>query len=197
MAAVTATEIFDFMGTATDVRSTQATLIANLITNKQKELEEKIGRKLESTAFTSVLFQHGLNCDIVKDKIYLKGIYRDIYTLTSLYENDVLLTVSTAYNDGKDYIFDSTKGIIQKIDDYWSQETFAIKMTGKLGLVISPSTETTKPDLKQALIEMCAAASGLWTNNFLSENGAIETTRMKITKDAELSIKKYQWISLS
>ncbi len=197
MSAITSSEVFSFIGAKSDVQTTHATLISSLIANKQKELEERIGRKLEPTSFSSILFHNGLNCTIKDDKLFLKGIYRDIYSITSLYEEDTLLTDVTAYNDGKDYYYDAEKGVISRNNDYWSTEKFAIKITGKLGLVVSSTTETTKPDLKQALIEMVAAASGLWTNNFISENGTIETTRQKITAEADLCIKKYQWSSLS
>jgi len=176
VAIATSTEVFDFMGTVTDERTKQATQLTALIAREQAEAENLIGRKLDSEDFTSVLFQNNTNCALVDRKLYLRSIYTDIYTITSIKEEGTALTVASAYNDGNDYYFDSKLGIITRLGQNWSQDEFAVEITGKLGYgsYVSP-TFTPNQDVKQAVIEIVAAKSGLWRINVQTEDGDIET----------------------
>lgn len=64
MAQVTATNVFDFMGTESDIRTQHSTAVTTLITQCVKEIERKIGRSIESETITNVLFENGRNCEI-------------------------------------------------------------------------------------------------------------------------------------
>ena len=64
MAQVSATDVFDFMGTPTDVRNTQSSQISDLITRVIQQIEQEIGRKIEKETITDELFEDGDGCDI-------------------------------------------------------------------------------------------------------------------------------------
>lgn len=184
---ITNSDIFQYVGAAADVQTDEATKITNLITREQSNLENMLGRKIQATAFTNILFQHNLNCRIFEEKLFLSGIYRDIYSISSITETGTTLTASTGYSDGGDYYLDTVKGIIIRINSYWSKEQLAIKASGNLGI----GGGTTQDDIKQILIEMVAAKSGLWKKNVETEDGTIETIVTNISKDTEKMIKRY------
>lgn len=172
MGIITTTEVFDFMGTQTDVRTNQNSAIALLITREQKLLESLLRRKLTTQTATALALAAGKNCDIINDKVFLSGILRDTYSITALTEEGTALTESTVYGDDNDYIVDYSKGIICNLNNYWSTETFAIAITGKYGYVNS-SDDSARDDMKQVLIEMVAARSGLWKKTFISPDGSV------------------------
>ncbi|MFW9821375.1 MAG: hypothetical protein ACFFE4_00475 [Candidatus Thorarchaeota archaeon] len=185
---ITKAEVFSFMGTDASEIANQGTMIDELIPRKQKDLEQTIGRKVEATSFSNILFQHNLNCKIHKEKLFLQGIYRDTYSITSLYELNVALVAAAGYNDGGDYYIDTVKGVIYRINNFWSLEQLGIKISGSLGLV---SGGNPLPNIKQILIEMVAAASGLWRINTETEQGTITTIKTTIRKETENKIRKY------
>lgn len=189
MAAITPTDVFDFCSCKSDVRTTHTTQITDLIARKTTELEEAIGRKVQSTTFTDIVFQNGVNCEIHGQKLFLKGIYRDIYSITSITEENASLSQITGYEDGNDYYFDANTGILHRKNRNWSQQPFAIKISGKLGLV-NTSTELTRGDVKDVLIEMVAAKSGLWVHNVRTADDNINTVRTSITEDTKKKINK-------
>ena len=191
---ITNTEVFDFMGTPSDVRTQQGDSITILITTMQDEIERNTGRKVIPTAFTDALFQQGLNCFIKDNLLFLQAEFRDIYSITTILEDGIALTAGTDSDATGDYFLDWRKGILIKIDSNWSLENLAIKITGSLGIVDDPTADTpsSRADIKQALKEMVAAKSGLWKNNVETEDGSIEVIRTKISEDAKEIIKKYR-----
>jgi len=185
---ITNSDVFEFIKVPDDVQTEHSTRITNLITREQENLEELLGRKVTSETFTDVLFSNNLNCRIYKDKLFLIGKYRDTYSITSITEIGDTLTASTDYNDGGDYYLDSYKGIIIRINNFWSLEQLAIKISGSLGLGGASPLE----NIKQALIEIVAAKSGLWKTNVETESGDITTiTLNKISKDTKAIINRY------
>lgn len=64
---------------------------------------------------------------------------------------------------------------------------FAIKISGMLGI----GRGVVLGDLKQAVIEMVAAKSGLWKFNVMTENGKIEQIRTKPSDKTLDTINKY------
>ena len=189
MPVITPDDVYNFCGVKSDVQRKQKRSISDIIDRKTIELEEILGRKIQSTTFTNILFQHGVNCEIYDQKLYLKGTYRDLYSITSISEEGTTLSVITDYNDGNDYYFDINTGIIHRKDRNWSQQPYAIKMSGKLGLV-NTTTELIRNDVKDVLIEMVAAKSGLWKTNVKTEGGDITTVRMNMSDDSSKMIEK-------
>ena len=185
---VTNTEVFEFMGTtAADVISKNGTRITNLITREQADLEELLGRKVSTTAFTDVLFHPDLNCMIIKDQLFLGGIYRDTYSISAITEDGSTLTAAADYNDGGDYYLDAGRGILIRIDDYWSLEPLGIKISGNCGL----GGATTLTNIEQVLIEMVATKSGLWKTNVETEEGTIQTIRTNLRADTKKMRNRY------
>lgn len=103
MTVATASDVFEFVGAKPDVQATQSAAITSLIDRTISEVEATIGRKIQPTAFSNVLFHNGLNCDIYDNELFLNGVYRDIYSISSLYESGVALNQVTDYNQSNDY----------------------------------------------------------------------------------------------
>jgi hypothetical protein len=188
---ITNSQVFEFMGTSAAIATDQGTMMTNLIAREQPQLESELGRKISSTAFTNVLFSNWLNCEIFGQELVLKGIYRDIYSITELKENGSELTAIADYNDGNDYFLDTGKGYLVRKNQDWSPQQFAIKISGKLGLVNQANDEAL-PEIQQILIELCAAKSGLWKTNVNTEGGTVEAIRTDITDQAKEQFKKYK-----
>lgn len=187
MAVCTYSDVFEFVGAPADVQTTQQTAITNLISRCTSEVENLIGRKVESTTITNVLFQHGLNCEIFGEKLFLRGIYRDLYSISSLSEAGTALTLVTDYGQSNGYYLDSTLGIITRHFMNWNTEPFAIKISGSTGL----GGASVLGDIKQAVIEMVAAKSGLWKINVQTEGGTIQSIRTTPSKETMASLQKY------
>lgn len=187
MAVITYVDVFEFMGSAADIQNTQQDFITSLISNTETQVEEMLGRKLTPLTVTNLILEHGLNCEIYGKYIYLKGVYRDIYTISSIYENDALLTAVTSYSGGGDYFLDAVAGKLIRRDQDWSQEPFGIKLSGTACL----GGATTPYVIKQALIELVAAKSGFWKQNVLTEGGEITTIRTTASKETLDQLKSY------
>lgn len=183
MAVCTSSDVFQFVGAPADVQATQGSQVTALIANAVSHIEEMIGRKIEPTSFSGVIFHNGLNCTISGDKLFLKSKYRDIYAISEIKECNEILTPVTGYNSGGDYFLDTLNGIIVRENANWSRSNFAITISGTLGVGLG----TTPRVLKQAVIEIVAAKSGLWKQNVITEGGTIEslrTTPSPLTMDA-------------
>jgi hypothetical protein len=192
MAQVTNTDVFDFIGTPADVRTQQGSQITSLITRVIKEITEKLNREIEKEDFTNVLFENYHNCEIVDDYLFLKGKYRDIFSITSITESGTALQEQTDSDDGKDYYHIVSTGVIKRVGANWSGVPNAIKISGSLGLVDTVTPFDTKNDIKQAIIEMTAAKSGLWKTNVQTEGGDITTIRTDINQNTKDIIRKYK-----
>jgi hypothetical protein len=184
MAICTNTEVFNFMGTTASVVTSHGTEITNLITRVSKELEQITGRVFESETVTNVMLSDNRNCYIYDKKLFLTKKYRDLYSITTLTETGTSLTLSTDYNDGNDYILDADLGVLEKINENWSLEQNAIKLTGKVGFV-NTGDDTVRDDIKQLVIEMVAVKSGLWKRIYNSE----EFTQSTLSDGAKDFIK--------
>lgn len=183
----TAAEVLAFVGAKADQITQHSTMVGNLITQTVDEIQGRLGRKLTSTAFTGVLFDNGLNCRISGDKLWLHGQYRDVYSISAITESGVSLVAVSDYDDGGNYYLDQSIGCIVRVDGYWALEPFAIKITGSLGIGGSGGAI----DIKQSIIEMVAAKSGLWKINIETENGQIQTIKTTVPKSSEEILKRY------
>ena len=192
MAAVTTDEVFDFLKLPTDQRTQQETMIEDLIIREQDRMETYIGRKLEKETIANTLFQHNLNCAIVGSKMYLRAKYFDLYSITEIKEEDTTLVASTDYDDDGDYYHDINLGILQRIGTNWSQQQLAIKISGDLGMVDPASPTNTDPGIKELLIEMVAAKSGLWKTKTITDDGAVETIGITDTDDIFKRLQRYK-----
>lgn len=188
MPIIVYSDVFEFCGTPSDVQTTQQTAITNLIARVESEIEQMLGRKITDTTVTNVLFQDGLNCEIIGDQLFLKGIYRDLYSVTTITENGVTLSAVTDYGSSNDYYLDSVKGFLIRANNPWSLEPFAIKITGKVCLGGSATSLAT---IKQAAVEMTAAKSGLWKFNIETEGGTIQQVRTSIHSETKKSLEKF------
>lgn len=188
MAVCTNTEVFTFCGAPSDVQTAQGSAITALIANVTSEVEKILGRKVESTSLSNKLFQDGLDCEIIGQHLWLKGIYRDLYTISAISEAGVTLTAVTDYNQSNDYFLDSVKGCIIRHNQNWNREPFAIKISGSYGL----GGAAVLGDIKQAVIEMVAAKSGLWKQNVMTEGGRIEQIRTTPNKLTMAALEKYR-----
>jgi hypothetical protein len=182
---ITVTEVFDFMGTNTDVRTKNTSAVTALITNEQKNLEEMIGRICSTENVSAVCLEHNINCEIIDEYLFLKGKYIDLYAISAVTEAGTTISAVTAYG-GSGYILDTKKGILKRINAFWNPSPYAILLTGSLGL-------NSKADIKQCLIEMVACKTGLWKLNVSTENGEITTIRTTISDDALSIINRYIW----
>ena len=68
-------------------------------------------------------------------------------------------------------------------------QDLGIKLSGTLGMVDSGLNPT--GEMKQILIEMVAAKSGLWKLNVQTEDGKIETIRTNISDESKKMLNKY------
>ncbi len=182
MAVCTNTEVFNFMGTPADVVTKQGAQITALIAEQTALFEQITGRKAESTAFTDVFFYDGHNCEIYGSKMYLRGIYRDLLTISSITEDGTALSLATN-TSSNGYYLDLDLGIIERVGAELLKGQMAYKITGTCGLSSS--------DVKVIIIEMVSAKSGLWKSNVQTEDGAIETIRTSISQDAKDLLNKY------
>jgi len=195
MAIVTNSDVFEFCGTPSDVQTTQGTAITNLISRVTEEVEAMLGRKVENTTYTDLVFGHGKGAVVYGNCLWLKGPLRDLHTITSITETGTSLTESTDYDDGGDFYLDTQKGLLIKINDVWSKEPIAFKLTGDVCIGFGSGLmygSTARGDIKQAIIEMVAAKSGLWKNNVMTEGGSIETIRTTPRKETMATLKKYR-----
>lgn len=180
-AICTNTEVFDFMQTGDEERTAQGTNITTLIANVTDEVERYIGRKLSEQAF-SIKIHDGRYCSILNQYLFLKGVYFDIKSISSLKENGVALTEGTDF-----YI--NNPGVIERIDSYWSPDGAGrIEIVGVCGLVtvggtlIAP-TYTPHPALKQIVMEAVAVKSGLWAKTVSDgEGNNFEILRQNLPK---------------
>ena len=195
MAIVTNSDVFEFCGTPSDVQTTQGTAITNLIARVTEEVESMLGRKVENTTYTDLVFSHGKGAVVCGDSLWLKGTLRDLHTITSITETGTSLTEATDYDDGGDFYVDTQKGRLVKINDVWSKEPMAFKLTGDVCIGVGSGLmygATARGDIKQAIIEIVAAKSGLWKNNVMTEGGSIETIRITPRKETMATLKKYR-----
>lgn len=178
MAVCTSEEIFNFIGASSDIRTDKETFINSLISDTTKEIEATIGRKLEKTEFTNVGLVDNINCLFIKNKIYLKYKYRDVYNITSLYINN---------EEFNNYELDKYKGLIlfKNIIDPMKR----INFSGYLGLV--NEEEKTFLDLKSAIIEIVSVKSKFWTRNIYTLEGTVKTLVLDISDESKKTIKKY------
>lgn len=190
----TYTEVFDFVGAKTDQRVTQQAAMSALIDRVVLEIEGQLGRKIDNTAFTNVNFCDGLNCRISGDKLWLHGIYRDVHTISSITEDGTALTASTTYDDDGDYYINYTSGCLVRVGGDWSTSRLAIKASGSLCIGGSSAGAT---DLKQALIEMVAAKSGMWTINIETEDGTVSSTKTTVPKSTKDILNRYMLLDIS
>jgi len=170
------------MGSPADVITNQGAQITALIGEQQALFEQITGRKVGSTAFSEVFFYDGYNCDIIGKKMFLKGIYRDLLTVTEILEDGTALAVATS-TSSNGYALDLTLGIINRVNAEFLKSDMAYKITGTCGI----ATE----DVKAIIIEMVASKSGLWKSNVQTSEGDIQTIRTQISTDTKDRMQRY------
>lgn len=188
-AIITVSDVFEFCGTDPGQVTKQTDAVTDLITRKQEQLQTTLRRSLEDASFSNRYIWNGKDCVIVREKCFLNGFLRDTYEITSLTEGSTSLTASTDYSDVYDYIYDSKTGIIHKKNGYWSTDIQAIKISGSYGYLTA--SQAARSDIKDILIEMVAAASGLWKTNYTTSQGNITQTKHTMTKTTMALIKKH------
>jgi hypothetical protein len=189
---VTNTDVFDFCRTADDIQSTEGSQVTDLIARVINEIEGQLGRKIQATSFSNVLFQDGLNCRINENKLWLHGIYRDIYSITSIYEDGVLLTAATDYGQDSDYYLNQNTGCLLNQNGSWSSSNLGIKMTGSLGI----GGASGAADLKQLVIEMVAVRAKLWTVQYIDDSGTVESIKSTVPKSTMEVLNRYRLLDI-
>lgn len=182
-AIATNTEVFTFMGTPPDVVTTQGAAITALITETQAKFEEVTGRIATTEAVTAGLFGDGQDAEIYNNKMYLKGKYRDIVSISALLEEGTALSVATG-STSNGYRLDTRLGIIERIGSNFLLSPLSYKITGVIGL-------NSINNIKQLIIELVAAKSGLWKSNVQTSDGTIEIVRTSISDDAKKEFNRY------
>jgi hypothetical protein len=182
-AILTNTNVFDFMGTPADVRTTQGSQITALIANMQAEFQRVTGRSPEQVTLTDYVMSES-DYEIYGDKMYLRGSFRDLNAITKLYEDGSEIAVATG-STSNGYKFDSRLGIIYRVGSSWLSAPLTYKVTGTYGL-------NSSAEVKQIITEMVAARSGLWKSAVQTQDGKIETIRTNITDQTMDSMKRYR-----
>jgi hypothetical protein len=182
---ITCTNVFDFMGTPADIRTTNQTNVTSLITGTQMELEKMINRSVISVAFTTLIFRDKLNCTLFNENLNFKGVYADIYSLSSVIEEGVTLEAEAAFEDDHDYYLDTKNNRLCRNGAYWSTERSAIVMSGAYGYTDPATPANPRADIMLLITEMVAIKSGLWKTSFISADGQSVST----VKDSNYSTK--------
>lgn len=158
---LTATEVFDFIGAASDVRSEYLDMINFLILSETNELESLINRSISRVSATNLILTDGVNCKIFGNKIFFMGNIRDMYSISQLTHKDEVLSQLSAYNDSNGYYFYPAMGMITIPNVLWSHSYNAIKINCQYGYTNSDGSM--RYDIKEILKEMVAVKSKLWT----------------------------------
>ena len=187
MAICTSADVFEFTGSPADVQDTQEGAVTSLISQVSSYVESFIGRKIEPTEIVDVIIQDGLNSDILGNRIYLKGIYRDLYSVGEIQENGVTLTAVSGYNDGGDYYLDPAAGCLIRANRGWSLSQFGILISGHVGIGRGSISE----GIKLLIIEIVASKSGLLKTEILTESGSIDTVRTLSETQIKNMLKTY------
>ena len=187
MPICTSADVFQFTGSPADVQTTQAAAVTSLITNVSGYVQDYIGRKIETFAISNVIMQDGLNCEIYGQKLYLKGIYRDLYSISLLKENGNTLTAVAAYNDSGNYYLDPRIGAIIRNAQDWSLEPFGILLSGN----VCAGGASGSSGIKQVIIEIVASKAGLLKTEILTESGSIDTVRTLSENQIKNMLKTY------
>lgn len=188
MPVCTSSDVFQFVGAPQDVQTTQASAVTALIINAVSEVEQIIGRRIESYAVNNLLLQHDVNCTVFGNKIYLGGAYHDIYSISSLTLNGTALTAVSSTNATGDYYLDTRHGIIVRNGQHWGDFGVNLVLTGSAGL----NGGVVPPAIKQAVIEMVAVKTGLWKHNVMTEGGRIESIRTTTNRDTMELLDRYR-----
>lgn len=190
VAICTSTEVFDFMGTGDAERTANATMVTGLIDRVVYGIEQYLGRKLAATSF-SIKAHDGRYCSIQGCYAFLRDIYYDIVSITTLKDNGVTLTEGT-------HFVRTAPNILERIDAVWTDEQLGLEITGVCGLVYNTGTEvspvwTPLPDLKQIVIETVAIKSGLWSKNIEDgEGNAYQVVRQQLPKTTIAQLEAYK-----
>ncbi|GBR74688.1 hypothetical protein NO1_1821 [Candidatus Termititenax aidoneus] len=190
----TLTDTYEFLHLPDDQRGTHEAQITALIKTCTDIIEKEIGRKISLHEVSGYRLIAGLDYNFYGNaQIYLTGAFRDVLEITAILDNGAALTAGT------DYLLHKDTGILKRISGAWSNN---VVITGKFGLVVEVIVQDENnepvtvyepvPALKQALIEMIAAKSGLWKVNVETEAGTIEQIRTTINKNTQALLNKFR-----
>jgi len=185
---ITANNVFDFMRTKTDLRANSTPAIESLIKSMAEEVKRFTGREIESQTATDLILQNNLNSIINLKELLLLPPFTDFYDITSMKEFGTEIQPVLTFGDGNEFIYDN-KGKITKILGIWSSLDASIQISGKFGFV-NVLDDSTRDDVKQIIIEMVSAKSGLWTINVEDEDGTIQTIRTNISSGTQKRLDK-------
>lgn len=203
MAVCTNTEVYNFMGTASDLQTTERSAqLTVLIANCTEEFKRITGRSAELIDHSSVAkaFSSGINCDIFGKNLYLGSFWRDWYEITEVKEDGGVLTeIISAATQNNDYMADPVVGKIMRPWAAWLDIPGTIEIKGRFGLITregagtiqSPYTYPTRPDVKQIIIEMVAAQSGIWKQTIMTDAGSVESVRTRINAETQKLLDGY------
>ena len=196
---ITNTEVFNFMGTRSDVVTDRGSDITTLITTEQAALEKMLGRSVISNSFTDKIFDTRLGNIYISPNdssvLFFTGVYRDMYSISALSEAGSDLDPVASYLDENDYILDPDRGVLTRIGGYWDSDYYSLVMSGKYGYV-DQSDDSALPDVKQLLIEIVATRSRLWKDHVITPAGAVDVIRNKLDKSILNRIKSLKNRSL-
>jgi hypothetical protein len=191
-------DVCEFLQIAADQRDAHREQLETLIDNCTDIIERETGRKITLYQLENYKLTQGVDFGYYgHSEIYLSGALHDIVEITKLTDRGQELTA------GVDYILDKNNGLLIKQTGDWLEN---LVISGKFGLVV----EITAPDengdpvavyepvpaLKQVLVEMVAAKSGLWKMNVETESGTITQTRTNINKDTQALLNKFRLVAI-
>ncbi|GBR74531.1 hypothetical protein NO1_1690 [Candidatus Termititenax aidoneus] len=191
-------DVCEFLQIAADQRGAHQAQLETLINNCTDIIERETGRKITLLEVEDYKLTRGVDFGYYgQSKIYLNGALHDIVAITKLIDRGKELTA------GVDYILDKNNGLLIKEGGEWLEN---IVITGKFGLVVECAAQGENdepvavyepiPALKQVLIEMVAAKSGLWKMNVETESGTITQTRTTINKDTQALLNKFRLVQI-
>ena len=176
---VTKEHIFSYCNIDEVTQGLISSKIDELIVRGESFIESYIGRKIQSTATGDVILQDGINCEIIGQKMYLKGSLRDLYSISSFTEFGTALEESQEYGDNLDYILDAGVGIITRINRSWSSNQMAYKICGLVNLSrrLEPSD-----GIMQCVIDWVSIKAMTLDQFIESDSGQVSIVRTKELK---------------
>jgi hypothetical protein len=148
---VTLAQFKVYCGLPAAADSTNDTLYETVIDAVSSRLTQHLGREIAKTTYTTVYIDGDGERDILLP-------HYPIVSITSIYEDDVLLTEGT----DDDYILYASEGRLRRVGGGWMAGSKTVKLTYVAGYTVqgaSPGTgEVALPgDLKLAALMQCAA----------------------------------------
>jgi len=177
VALITYSDVFSFFGTdASKQTAADQSRVTNEINRQVAMIESRIGRKIQPTYVSNVTLDYSKNCTIYGNKLFLADIYRDLYSITSLYENGVLLTESSEYEDDGDFYLSTLNGTITRVGQDWSLDQLAIKLSGNVGI---GGASGPLESFNLYLIQAVGVTLGIWDTIIIYPDGSVGSQKVR------------------